>query len=33
MIDSLQCQMTEEPYTLYRIKAPPLQAEEEGSPT
>jgi hypothetical protein len=29
----LQRRMAWEPYTPYRIKAPPLQAEEEGPPT
>jgi hypothetical protein len=31
MIDSFQQQMVEESYTPYRIKAPPLQAEEGGT--
>jgi hypothetical protein len=33
MIDSLQRQKVGEPYTPYRIKAPPLQAKEERPPT
>jgi hypothetical protein len=32
-IDSFQWQTAGEPYTPYCIKAPPLQAEEEGPPT